>query len=283
METAHLGLLDWSFEPTVSIGVAGVGLGYAAAWRQRLLSSSDDTSPWLGAPRLRVLIFGVGLVSGWLALQSPIDTGGDRYLLFLHMLQHLVLMMVAPPLVLLGIVGARPPDENVAPRLRALWTALSRPWPAALLFNSVLLVWHLPALYNATLTDEPLHIVEHLTFVAAGVLFWWPIVDPLRRSSTVVVSPFQKMAMLVLAGVPPTVIGLVFALSSTAYYSFYTAAPRLWGLSAVSDQQIAGVMMFGAGNLIYFLAISIIFLRLFGRPEDDESGAEEAARRRAIG
>src|SRR2546426_9092501 len=114
METAHLGLLDWSFEPTVSIGIAGLGLGYAAAWRRRLLSSSDDTSPWFGAPRRRAVFFGVGLVSAWLALQSPIDTGGDRYLLSLHMLQHLVLMVVAPPLVLLGIVGARPPDEDVA-------------------------------------------------------------------------------------------------------------------------------------------------------------------------
>lgn len=271
--TGHLGLGDWTVEPTVTLGLATLIVVYVVLTRRGLLSVRDDVSPWFGSPRWRPLLFGLGIVCGLVALESPIDTGGDSYLLSLHMIQHLLLMMVAPPLVLLGICGAAPLAADTAPRWRAAFTWITRPWPATLLFNVVLLVWHVPALYDATLTTEPLHVFEHLTFIAVGVVFWWPIVDPLRRGDTRLVSPFTKMAMLVLAGIPPTVLGFVLALGRSVYYDFYARAPRLWGVSAISDQQLAGVIMLGLGNLIYFAAISIIFLRLFTNPADDERAA----------
>lgn len=223
------------------------------------------------------MLFALGLLVGLIALASPLDTGGDLYLLSLHMVQHLLLMMAAPPLLLLGLVGMRPPADGVAPRLRATWTALTRPWPATILFNAVLGVWHLPALYNTTLTNQPLHVVEHLTFIAVGLAFWWPIVDPIRGPATVPVAPFTKIAALVVAGVPATALGFVFAMAHDAFYDFYARAPRLWGVSAVTDQQWAGVIMLGLGNLIYFAAVSVIFLRLFVNPEQDEAEAERAA------
>jgi putative membrane protein len=279
--TGHLGVGDWTLEPTVTFGLLGLVVVYAVLMRRGQLSSSDDVSPWFASVRLRPVFFAMGIISGFVALASPIDTGGDTYLLSLHMVQHLVLMMVAPPLVLLGICGAAPVADDVAWRWRGLWTWLTRPWPATLLFNAVLLVWHIPALYDATLTTEPIHVFEHLTFIAVGVIFWWPIVDPLRRRQTRPVSPFQKIAMLVLAGIPPTVLGFVLALGQSPYYDFYARAPRLWGISAVSDQQLAGVIMLGVGNLIYFAAISVIFLRLFGDPAADEREAARAPRHAA--
>lgn len=274
---ASLSVTDWNLDPTVVLGVAGLSLLHLAARRRGWLGDDDDVSPWLPAARWRPWLLGSGLAGGFVALASPVDVGGDRYLLSLHMVQHLLLMMVAPPLVLLGIAGARPPGAGVAPRTRRLWTWVTRPWPACLVFNAVLLVWHLPVLYNTTLTVEPLHILEHLTFIAVGVVFWWPIVDPLRGPATVVVGPFQKIAMLTLAGVPPTVLGFLFAMGRHPFYSFYEAAPRLWGLSPVGDQQLAGVIMLGLGNLIYFGAISIIFLRMFDGQDDDEAAEHAAA------
>lgn len=274
MPSASLGLRDWSLEPTVTAGLTVLSGLYVVLWRRGSLRGSDDTTPWFKAAALRPWFFALGIVSGFVALQSPIDTGGDRYLLTLHMVQHLILMMVSPPLVLLGIVGVRAPARDVAPRLRAAWTAITRPWPALVLFNAVMLFWHIPALYNATLTNDPLHIVEHITFVAGGLVFWWPIVDPVRGPDTVPVGPFQKIAMLGLGGIPPTVLGFVFVMAHTAYYSFYVDAPRLWGLTPLNDQQFAGVVMLGVGNIIYFLAISVIFLRMFGAPGQDEDDAE---------
>jgi putative membrane protein len=277
MEQAHLSLTDWSWDPSVLIGLAALVALYVLALRRGLIRPDDDTAPWFRRAAWRPWLFGLGIASGFVALQSPIDTGGDEYLLSLHMVQHLLLMMVAPPLVLLGIAGMRPLPDRIAPRWRALWTFFTRPWPATLIFNAVLLIWHIPSWYDATLTNESIHIVEHLTFIGVGVLFWWPIVDPLRGERTRPVSPFVKMGMLTLAGVPPTVLGFLFCLIATPAYEFYARAPRLWGLSAVQDQPIAGVIMFGLGNIIYFVAISIVFLRLLGNPADDEAEIERAA------
>jgi putative membrane protein len=278
VEVAHLGLGDWSWEPTVLLGIAALVAAYALAWRRGLLSDDDDVSPWSGSPGSRRWFFATGALVGLVALVSPIDTGGDEYLFSLHMVQHLLLMMVAPPLCLLGIAGIRAPHSGPPGALRRAWAVLVHPWSATLIFSTVLLVWHIPALYDATLTTEPIHVFEHLSFIAVGVLFWWPIVDPMRgRDAQRWVSPFTKIAMLVASGIPPTVLGLIFTIAPHAFYDFYVRAPRLWGLSPVVDQQLAGVVMFGAGNLIYFAAVVAVFWRVFGDPAHDEEEAQRAS------
>jgi len=277
MEPANLSLSDWSWEPSVLLGLAAITAAYVLAIRRGLLRDDDDTTPWFRRASLRPWCFGAGILTAFIALQSPIDTGGDEFLLSLHMVQHLVLMMISPPLVILGIAGMRPLPHTVAPRLRAVWSAITRPWPAVLIFTAVMLVWHIPAWYDATLTTEWIHIVEHITFIGVGLIFWWPIVDPMRVQHGRPISPFVKIAALVLAGIPPTVLGFLFALVGTPVYDFYARAPRLWGMSAVLDQQVAGVIMFGLGNVVYFVAISVIFLRLLGNPGDDEAEVEPSA------
>ena len=248
--------------------------------RRGFLSSGDDVTPWFRSASTRPLLFAGGVAIAFIALQSPIDRAGDQYLFSMHMLQHLLLMMVTPPLVLLGIAGARPLPQARYQRLRRAWWLVTRPWCALVVFNVVMLLWHIPALYDTTLTVEPVHILEHLSFIAVGIVFWWPIIDPLRNRLTRLVSPLQKIAVLVVSGIPPTVLGLIFALSPVAFYDFYVQAPRLWGISAVSDQQYGGVLMLGLGNIIYFIAITIIFVRLLGDQARDEA---EAAARLAAG
>lgn len=238
-----------------------------------MIGPADDVSPWFRDARSRPWCFALGLLTAFIALQSPIDRGGDQYLFSIHMLQHLLLMMVAPPLLLLGIAGTRPLPRARHAGIRRLWWMLTRPWVALILFNIVMLVWHIPALYDTTLTTEPVHVVEHLSFIGVGVVFWWAIVDPIRDQHTVTVSPLTKIAALVLSGIPPTVLGLIFALSPVAFYDFYVHAPRLWGISPVFDQQIGGVLMLGLGNIIYFVAIVIVFMRLLGNAAQDEADA----------
>ena len=278
MAAAHLGLGDWSWEPTVLLGIAAVLVGYVLAWRRRLLRPRDDVSPWFASSRTRPALFGVGLAVGFIALLSPIDTGGDDYLFSLHMVQHLLLMMGAPPLCLLGIAGLRSPFSGSPGRIRRAAAVLVHPWAATLIFSVVLLVWHIPLLYDSTLTTEPIHVVEHLSFIAVGVIFWWPIVDPIRGEDRGRwVSAFSKIGMLVASGIPPTVLGLIFTIAPHAFYDFYVRAPRLWSLSPVIDQQLAGVVMFGAGNLIYFAAVVVVFWRMFTDPARDEEEAQGAS------
>jgi putative membrane protein len=276
---ASLSLTSWTWEPTVLAGILALAASYIWLLRRR-----GGQASW--SPLARVYFSG-GLLAMFLALTSPIDTGGDRYLFSLHMVQHLLLAMVVPPLLLLGLpeswrAGASPQASGargLAPReprfgamraferlgaRRAFETFLDRlrvsPLAANVIFNLVLALWHLPLLYEATLRREPVHIAEHLTFLAAGVLFWWPLLVPAGRPNSM--SVMGKIAYLGFAGVPPTILGLAFILSPHVIYPFYAAAPRVTPLSPLDDQLVAGLVMFGLGNLIYFLVISIVFFQL---------------------
>jgi putative membrane protein len=248
---ASLSLWTWSWDPTVLAGTVALGGGYVWLIRGR------RTVTWSPLARL---YFAAGLLALFLALESPIDVAGDNYLFSFHMLQHLLLAMIVPPLLLLGL-----PEE---------WRAFKRirvsPLAASVIFNLVLALWHLPFLYEATLRNQPVHVLEHLTFLAAGVLFWWPLLVPAgQRGSMTVIG---KIAYLGFAGVPPTILGLAFILSPAVIYPFYAAAPRVMALSPLEDQLVAGLVMFGLGNLIYFAAIWVIFFRL------DDKGATSGDR-----
>ena len=249
---ASLSLWTWAWEPTVLAGTLALAAAYI--WLIRRRGRVGDWSP------LARLYFAAGLLVLFLALESPIDVGGDYYLFSLHMLQHLLLAMIVPPLLLLGL----PEQWRAFDRLRV------SPLAANIIFNLVLAVWHLPFLYEATLRNQPVHIFEHLSFLAVGVLFWWPILVPQGRPHSL--SVIGKIAYLGFAGVPPTILGLAFILSPAVIYPFYAAAPRVTPLSPLDDQLVAGLIMFGLGNLIYFTAIWIIFFRL------DDKGATAGER-----
>ena len=205
---ASLSFWNWDFEPTVTFGLILLAVLYVQARRKNWFPDNENVKFWLPSARWRPWCFAAGLVTICIALESPIDYGGDRFLLSIHMVQHLLLMMVAPPLLLLGIAGAAPLDRFKGRVWRA-WLLLTRPWPACILFNATLLVWHVPALYNTTLTVTPLHVFEHITFIVVGVIFWWPLVDPVRHSRYRRIGPFEKIAVLGVAGIPPTVLGFL--------------------------------------------------------------------------
>jgi cytochrome c oxidase assembly factor CtaG len=270
MSVPRVSFTDWEFQPTVLAGLAVILAVYALALRGGWLRRDDDLRAWSLGPRRRAAIFGLGLAIWLVALCSPIDTISDNYLLWVHMIQHILLMMVAPPLLVLGVAGAPSPPARFLPRLRRLWTGVTRPIPAYFIFNADLLVWHWPAFYDATLANENLHTFEHLTFMFAGVVLWWAVIDPLRGPAIKPISSVARILLLALSGLPSTVLGLLFAIAPAPFYSFYALAPRLWGMSALTDQQLAGVVMLVAGVLVGFAGISAVFLHMLGSPEADE-------------
>jgi putative membrane protein len=253
----------WSIQtPLVYVVLAGLlywlgGLG----WRRRRTPQDP----------LHTAAFVAGLATIVLALDSPIDAYADE-LFWVHMLQHVLLLTVAPPLILLGRPWPRmwralplAPRSTVARTLvRARWTAplraVARPLPAWLLFNGTVLAWHIPAAYNATLTSAPIHQLEHALFFFTGLLFWARVIDPgpLRPK---LVWP-ARLAYVIGAMVVGWVLAITLVLVPHPLYEHYAAlAQRPGGISALTDQQLAGGVMWVLGSISYTVTLLVGFYR----------------------
>ena len=219
--------------------------------------------------RRRDWAFYAGLLTILIALDTPLDPLADT-LFAAHMTQHLLLLMVAPPLIVysapwlqlwqplpLGfrrtVAKSVARDRWTAP-LRALAKLLARPIPAWIVFNVVLVAWHVPVLYDATLSNEAVHDLEHTTFLVSGLLFWLQVIDspPVRARLTYAARAVYVTAALLVSWV----LAIVLALASEPFYSAYAhLAHRPGGLSALADQQIAGGVMWVPGSIPFTIAI----------------------------
>lgn len=215
--------------------------------------------------RSQVFLFSLGVLALYAGAGSPVHDLADERLVSMHMLQHVLFMLVAPPLLLLGT-----PDWLLRPLLRspgamALARLITRPLVALALSNAVLLLAHLPVAMDVVLRYEAAHLAQHAALVAAGLLLWWPVLSPLPelpRSSY----PIQMLYLFV-QSLLPTVMASFLTFSDRVVYGFYADAPRVWGLSPVADQQIAGLTMKLLGGLILWTAIAVAFFRWYSREE----------------
>ena len=250
---------NWSLDPSlIYVGLAG--LLYVLGSRRR-------GRP----PPLQAAAFFGGLLTIVIALDSPIDAYADQ-LFWVHMLQHILLLTVAPPLILLGrpwprMWRALPLDtrtEVARAVARASWTrplrALARPLPAWILFCGTIVAWHIPAAYDATLSSGVVHVIEHAMFFFFGLLFWARVIDPgpLRPR---LVWPV-RIAYTAGAMVVGWMLAIALVLVPHAIYHYYAALPsRPGGISALTDQQIAAGVMWVPGSLAYTITFLIGFYR----------------------
>jgi len=201
-------------------------------------------------------------VTLWVALESPIDTISDHYLDSVHMLQHVLLGFVAPPLMLLGL------SPRMAGRLMRvpLFRAVTEPVPAQVIGGAVMILWHIPALYDATLRSEELHIVEHITFIGAGVVLYWPVLKDTSAHARWEMSPGAKLLYLLVATIPQDGVALALLFSREPFYEFYARVPRLIdSLTPVVDQTLAGAVLMVLGKATMLVCGLAIFFRWFGR------------------
>ena len=276
---------SWHLRPDVVVVLVACGVLYSRGWgRLRARGHPGLATVWrLGA-------YLSGLLGIVLALLSPLDRAAD--LLFTaHMVQHQVLLMVSPPLLLLGNPypfvlwgcsrGARVRMAQALAaggRARAVWRRLTWMPVAGAIYGVVLVGWHYPPAYEAALHHPVLHDVEHLTFFGAAVLFWWPIVNPaprLRRLGTGLQYGY-RIGYLVLATALNTLLGAVLGVAERVLYPTYAAAPRLledW--SALDDQAFGGGVMW-SGSHMYLVAILILVARLLRVEERAGPLAEKA-------
>lgn len=210
-------------------------------------------------------------IAGWLAmllaLISPLDAAAHR-LLSMHMLQHVVLSTAGPPLVLLGLPPAllRPILGRGA--LRGFLAPLLNPLVAGPLFVVNMWFWHIPPVYETALNDLPVHITMHICFMATGLLYWWPVVQPLPELGRI--GEGGRLLYLFATALPMELLALLLMASGTVVYDFYATAPRLWGVAALADQQVAGLIMGALGEVAGFFAITLLFFRFLDREEVPE-------------
>ncbi|HUY70754.1 MAG TPA: cytochrome c oxidase assembly protein [Gaiellaceae bacterium] len=217
----------------------------------------------------RAATFTLGLLLVVVPVNSPLETLSAHYLLLMHLLQNALIADWGPPLVILGLTPEM--RRRVAAAGGRPLGALTRPAVALPLW---LVVWygvHVPVFYDWALRDGwPLQL-EHLLLVAAGFVFWWPIFAVPRR-----IEPLGVLAYLGIGFITTPWLSLAYVFSSRAFYSFYATAPRLWGISAVRDQNLAGILMNGEQTSIFFIAFGWQLLRVLAEEEEEQRRRDTA-------
>jgi cytochrome c oxidase assembly factor CtaG/polyferredoxin len=257
---------SWPSEPWLVASLLLSAAIYVRGWRSLHRRDPLRWSLW------RLASFCGGLFAIFLALASPLEPFASLWLQ-IHMVQHLLLMMVAPPLLWLGwpllptMLGLPKPIRGVwvAPLLRSrrlrIWFArLTHPLVAWPIYVGITWFWHAPRFYDLALSSARWHFVEHLLFTAAALLFWYPVVRPYPSRPNW--SPWLLLPYLLLADVQNTVLAAWLTFSSRVIYPHYANAPRIAGVTAIDDQAAAGVIMWVPGSIAFLLPLFLIAVRL---------------------
>ncbi|HTU42368.1 MAG TPA: cytochrome c oxidase assembly protein [Candidatus Aquilonibacter sp.] len=262
MTTTRLLLTAWDFDWSVILGCVLILMVY-------FLKGRADV--W------QRISFAAGVFILFLSLQSPLDPLGDTYLFSAHMAQHLLLILLVPPLLVLGIS-----ETEARSWLKIEWIVkaervLGNPYVAWCAGVATMTVWHVPTLYNFALAHEPAHIFQHLSFLVTATIFWWPVLHPLpeRRLHT-----GAAVAYLFAAAAENSVLGIILTFMPVGHYPAYLhpkddlGALNLirdgWGISAAQDQRLGGLLMWVPGCSVYFVAILAIIGQWYARPDSEE-------------
>jgi putative membrane protein len=251
----------WDWKPSVVLGCCGLAAAYLLTERFRF-------------PR-RAALWMTGVLMILMALVSPVDVMADTYLFSVHMAKHITLLLVIPALLLLGT----PPvwiERSLRYRHFAMAERLlAKPAVSWTVGMGAMALWHVPALFNAALSHEALHIVEHLSLLVAGTIYWWPLLSPLPRLRLAPVP--QSIAYLFTSCAACTTMGILITFAPHSLYPAYAQPNDVyglvpvirdgWGISAAMDQQIGGLLMWVPGCLVYVTAIMAMFSRWYGAGE----------------
>ncbi|TVP76843.1 MAG: cytochrome c oxidase assembly protein [Gemmatimonadales bacterium] len=222
--------------------------------RRRFGWASEGPSAWRTASWISaVLII-------FFSLNGPLHDWADGYLFSAHMVQHLLLMLIMPPLLIWGLpkwLIRKALENRVVHRVAR---TLTHPVVAFVSYNVVFIGWHIPEYYNWALMDHRVHIIQHLSFMAVAVMMWWPVVNPVPELQRIPTGPLL-MAYVFLFGIPGTIVSALITLSDTVLYTWYAAAPRITALDVLDDQRLGGLIMWIPGMLIFWIAITAVFFR----------------------
>jgi putative membrane protein len=275
---AHVpGWGSWSFNPIVIAALLGAAWLYMRAYRRAAARSEA-----IGAGHWVPYMCGLLVIA--IALLSPLDPIGDRYLLSAHMAQHVLLSDIAPALLILGLrrpllpLGlSREALLAVAPggRFGRLIARLTSPWLAIPLWAAATWVWAIPSVFDFAAQHPTVHAFEHATLFYTGLALWWLIIDPLPRAR---LRPGgERLALLGFSRLASAAVCLPLTWLTASEYSLYASAPRAFGLSAINDQHLAGAGMCFVEFLVFGIAFAAVFISVLGRADASDAVADRAS------
>lgn len=258
----------WTFDPGFLVALALLTFVYVRRFRAARAEAGGR-----GAGPREAAAFAAAILVLLIALVSPVDRLGEDYLFSIHMAQHILIGDIAPVLLLLSLsrVIMRPATR----RLNTLERRLGRfahPVTFILVWFALIYFWHLPPLYNAALRHPLVHAVEHVCFFTAGVFVWWPLIQPVpMRHRLRGLAPFGYIGA---AKLGLGALGLFLTWSQTLVYTYYGHVPRIWGLTAVQDQNVGGAIMMLEQSLVLVVCFAILFVRMLVQSEQEEQRRE---------
>jgi putative membrane protein len=217
-------------------------------------------------------LFACGLLAIVAALVSPIDILGEQ-LMVMHMVQHILLLDIAPILLILGLtkVLLRPATKRLQGIERRAGF-LAHPAFAVIAYVGFMWLWHIPTMYDLALRHSNIHSLEHICFFAAGTLYWWHLVSPIR--SRMRLSGMGPVGYMVSTKLLVGILGIVLAFAPTAIYPFYAHHPHYWGLSPREDQNMAGLVMALEQSIVMGIALVVLFVQMLTESEREAQRAE---------
>ncbi|MFL5847180.1 MAG: cytochrome c oxidase assembly protein [Solirubrobacteraceae bacterium] len=275
---------SWTFDPAPVILLIGGAAAYAVRFRHARQAARAHKSHQAmlyaqshEAPRWRAVCFAAALLAVAAALLSPVDRLGEQVLV-MHMVQHLLLLDVAPILAILGFtrVLLRPATRRLMEVERAAGF-LAHPVFAALLYITTMVVWHIPALYDAALEHPAIHVLEHVCFAIAGGLYWWHLLSPIPSRHRL--TGMGPVLYMVGTKIGVGLLGIVITFAPESFYSFYDRQGPVWGMSPSTDQQVAGALMAVEQSVIMGIALAWLFTRMLSESQrsDERSERHDAA------
>src|SRR3982074_1433063 len=259
---ANLSWWRWSIHPSTAIGIAALGALYI--WASLKLGREPTRS--------QKIFFLSGLLLMFASLNGPIHDLSDDYLFSAHMVQHLLLTLAMPPLLLAGVPRWMLSGLLSRRFIRPAARFVTRAPIAFVVFNLVIAAWHLPPLYNAAMANHNIHIAEHLMFMVAAVLMWWPLMSQVPELPRLAYP--GQMLYSFLMSIPMSIVAIYIAMSDHVLYPAYAAAPRVIAMSPLEDQLLGALIMWIPGGIIFYIIMTVVFFKWNARGEDSTAGAQ---------
>jgi putative membrane protein len=261
----------WTLEPSVLVGVAALCLAYMCGWL-RARQPGQPHPPGYG----HLALFTTSMLCVLVALVSPVDTWSTDFL-FVHMIQHLLLLDLMPITLVLSLTKGilRPVTRKVTVIERRLGP-IGHPAFALCAYISMMLVWHIPSVYDEALTHPLIHVGEHLCFSAAGTMYWWHLLSPIKARKHL--DGMGPVMYMVITKLTVGVLGVILAFSPHSFYPWYQQHIHYLNLSPTVDQNLAGLVMALEQSIVMGIAVGYFFVRALNESEKQQLRNERFTR-----